>query len=1777
MAYNKYREFENNLNILEEILSNTSELSSTTKAFVETYKGFGAIKEVLYANDSDLWNSGNVRMRDLLPKLNNLIDQFANSNASSPHGILESLKNSTATAFYTPNEITDTIAQSVLSNNSLLKTVLEPSAGTGNFIKSLLELKPQLEVTAIEQDILTSCVGKALYQDNRNVEFINKRFQDIAQIAKQYDLVISNIPFGQIKVYDKGFLFSKNAAERKSLDRVHNYFFMRGLEKVKEGGLLAFITTSSFFNSPSNQIFRNEIFSNADLVSAVRFPDSMFENFAGTKAPSDLLIVRKNSNKIQQDLTLPEQQLTNTIETDDKIIWNEYFYKNRQSIIHDSLDLGHDQYGKRDYEVKFNSDAKAISESLSTILNSPKILISKAESTASIKAVNSNAQNLKIKSSNTTTGGGTDVAYYEALLRQKGTRKVARAYSKKVSSPDQLDLFSKLQDIDTNVIESKIKAVPTQRTASLPKQASFDFTVKNSPTDTSTAQNEVVNNNGITRFDELRRSSLKEGMIWFDGEDFSRATMNVISGGMSLQKLDINQLAADSGVRNFKADLFVQILHLRNTYLDLYFSEAELQTENKPARALLNDRYNDFVSSNGVLNKPSNMSYLKMDEPFYYDMRGIEVQSVNSDGKVNYSKTGIFDEPVNIRKADIQVTDEKSALIYSFNKYGHIKIDEMAAVSGIDRNMLLDKLSDQIIFNPKIRDYELKASYLSENIYDQISEFDKTVSDELSPSERNKFKSEIAKARNELFDNIPEKIPFDQLDVHLGERWVDTPIFEQFATDLFESATRLKYQAAKDEYTLDVFSPNFNYTTLYSVPSKAGTKSAKTIFEAAIVNQSMIIKYSVGTGDDKQTFVDNEGSKVANNKIEEIREKFKTWLTHPSQEQIRKHLTDKYNRLFNGVRLQDFDGSLLDLKQVNFKALGIPDLYKSQKDAVMKAICLQGGIVDHVPGGGKTLIQAVQAHEMKKIGLASKPMILGLKTNIQYLAATYKKAFPQDKIIAPTVEDFSKKNRLLFLNQIKNNNWDAIFLTHDQFARIEQDPAMQKMMMQRELADLNANIDSEKSEPTRAGLKGLQMAKQNLEVKLMALNDRINNRKDDLPHFGELGIDHIIVDESHMFKNLRFATRHTRVAGMGNPDGSQRAFNLLLALRTMQEQTGRDHQATFYSGTTLSNSLTELYLLFKYLTPKELEKRSISNFDAWASIYARKSTEYELNLANQFVLKERFRGFSKVPELIKDYRRITDYRDANDIGLDRPNREDIMCVVKQTPAQKEYFAKVLEFLEKKDPSILNLNYSESQLNALSLIATNLCSLASIDMRLIDPSHDDHPKSKLNTCANNVYERYLRHNDVQGTQLVFSDIGTPGSANFDLYADLKNKLVDKGIKSEEIGFIHDYDADKKKAMLHLMMENGQIRVLIGSTSKMGTGLDIQDRVVTMHQLTLPWKPSDIDQRVARGQRTGNWVAKLHLNNVVENIYYCVEDSPEVAKLELLKNKSFFISQAKSNTISARTIDEGDLSEDTGMSYGDMIAMLSGNKDLVERNKLEKKLTQLLSMKDGFQASQTRNLTKLSDLKTIVQHREKIVEDLALNIKHYKSVVQYEKGSSEKVINRTQLDDFTFSKEQQLGAKLLEMSKSTMNDNNVKIGNLYGFNLFMAENHYIDDDGKRHQQNTFYAKLNGKPVEFNNGFLYDKPERAARYFINSLNRMDSILERESSKLFKDQEDLKFAENASNKTFEKHADIKDLQSKIKSIDERIAKDLDSRREDPDNDLDVGNEQEPQKGPKR
>ena len=1426
------------------------------KSVLDKYTGFGGMTFVLNPLDRPWSKSDQIYVDDTI-ELHTLL-RGASGSEREYDAWVESLKASTLTAYYTPREIPEAIFKCIFGNRKdyyakgfLPKTVLDPAAGMGVFGRMCQYVDTaytgNVSVTYFEKDILTATMLKALAAGNKGFVYCDGFENFPKDELGMYDLVSTNVPFGNISVFDEDYTNSKDAVRRDAAKMIHRYYVLKGLDCLRNGGIEAYIITSNYLNRDSDQLA--EALKSARLIGAYRLANNLFKE-SGTEVGTDLLVLQKEEGRA--GLTADESMLLTTYE-DGGCPTNMYFQCYPNHVIATSTEHDTDAYGKPGFVYSHKNGVAGIANDMAKVLG----------------------EDMK---------NNCDVTLFEnrSQKKAKAEKKEEPKYTKR-----EIDL----------------------------------------------------------RF-------------------------------------------------------------LYECYDALYKYEAEKQEENADLRKELNGTYDKFVEEFGMLNKAENRKAaekLKITDVLALEIRVDNGQSSMVNGQ--WVKADIMLRPIAFSTEELHGADTpQEALAQSLNDYGRPDMKYMSAMTGMDEDELLEALDGEVFYNPLSKEYEIKAKFICGNVIEKLEtikkrypELDMSDAREGDLTEYRPDEKKVVAAISALRAAIPTPIPFEDLDFNLGERWVDPKVYGDFASEFFsmpENPDRswqggkveitVKYQPLIDQYAVEKDRGNQKIYTQYAVKSEVTDLDGMDLLVHALQNtcpkMMRYIRDSRGwkMKNDRGDYLkeeDPEKTQLANTKVEEIRQGYADWLQRRSRE-FKEHLADVYNRKFNCFVKPKYDGSHQTFPGIDLKGLekkyGIRSIYQSQKDCVWMLLLNGGGICDHEVGAGKTLIMCMAAHEMKRLGMCHKPMIIGLKANVSAIAETYRTAYPEAKILFAREADNSGQNRIDFFNKMKNNDWDCVIMSHDQFGRIPQSDRVQLELMREEVSQIEESLKAingwgyQMSSRVR---RGLEQRKKNMGVKIQALQHSIEKHKDDVTDFDLLGIDHIFVDESHQFKNLGFSSRHDRVAGMGNTKGSKRAYNLLMAIRTIQQKTGRDLGATFLSGTTVTNSLTELYSLFRYLRPKALAAQGISCFDAWAAIFTKKSQEFEFSITNQIVLKERFRYFIKVPELAQFYNEITDFKTAEDVGIERPKKHAMLLNIKPTPDQEEFIKRLMKFAQSGDFSLIGIDCpTDKQQKAKMLYATDMARKMSLDMRLIDAGYADHPRSKASKCAQLIKRYYDQYDEQKGTQLVFSDLSTyQGDGKWNVYEEIKRKLTDDyGIPAREIRFIQECKCDSKKQALIKDVNDGKVRVLFGSTSMLGTGVNAQQRVVAVHHLDTPWRPSDLEQRDGRAIRKGNEVAKLYADNKVDIIIYAVERSLDSYKFNLLHCKQTFINQLKRGQLDIRTLDEGSFDENTGMNFSEYMAILSGNTDLLERAKLEKKIAALESEKKNFYRDKREQEDKRSTL-------------------------------------------------------------------------------------------------------------------------------------------------------------------------------------------------------------------
>ena len=1866
MAFNRKQKLRDNIEAIRTAFTLEREQRAATaeeQAILRRYCGFGGLKCILNParelTDAIHWAKSDLELFAPTVELHRLIRENSRDDLEYKR-FLDSLKASVLTAFYTPKEITDTIADVLADYSVRPSRVLEPSAGVGVFVDAVLRHNPDADVMAFEKDLLTGTILRQLHPDKKmridGFEKIEKPFNNY------FDLAMSNIPFGDIAVFDAEFQRSESFGRRSAQKAIHNYFFLKGLDTVRDGGIVAFITSQGVLNSAKTSV-RNELFSQANLVSAIRLPNNLFSDNAGTEVGSDLIILQKNLHKTEMS---QDERLLTVIQTDTKtnLTDNAYFIHHPERIVHTSAKLDTDPYGKPAMVYLHEGKTAGIAEDLRRMLDEdchmrlvmrlysgaigqareqkavavevkteqpamkPEATITARTEEAQAEKPQPIAEKPEIEPRQTNHSNAVQLTLLdlwgmpieEPAKKKKATKKENKAKrlpskpkppittvppvesvkpateSKEAKSEnagkqgDPEDIYATL-DWETNppingFYEMMMGLTPERRkelrrlAAEHQEKQRVDGTdVKAAPAipekearKQPEAQQEVTpdhvtDNNASVKpatslFPEFETEKPKEepldlsprpfnGMLephHRDGSMVLDASRNlgylkdITPYGATFQPLDLTSYQKE------KAMLYVS---LRDTYERLYNYEAEYHDEGVAQREALNTCYDEFVMRYGNLNAKQNVKLVMM------DAGGRDILSLEraEDGK--FVKADIFDRPVSFSVENhANVGSPEEALSASLNKYGTVNLGYMRGITDSTEEELLNALKGRIFYNPLVTGYEIKDRFIAGNVIEKAERIEAWMGNN-PESER---LPEIKQALDALKEAEPQRIAFEDLDFNFGERWIPTGVYAAYMSHLFGTDVKIAYSASMDEFSVACGYCTMKITDEFLVKGYYRNYDGMHLLKHALHNTCPDMMKSIGKDENGNDIKvrDSEGIQLANAKIDEIRNGFTEWLEEQSP-QFKERLTTMYNRKFNCFVRPKYDGSHQTFPDLNLKGLasrGIKSVYPSQKDCVWMLKQNGGGICDHEVGTGKTLIMCIAAHEMKRLNLAHKPMIIGLKANVAEIAATYQAAYPNARILYASEKDFSTANRVRFFNNIKNNDYDCVIMSHDQFGKIPQSPELQQRILQAELDTVEENLEvlrQQGKNVSRAMLKGLEKRKYNLVAKLEKVEHAIKSRTDDVVDFKQMGIDHIFIDESHQFKNLTFNTRHDRVAGLGNSEGSQKALNMLFAIRTIQERTGKDLGATFLSGTTISNSLTELYLLFKYLRPKELERQDIRCFDAWAAIFAKKTTDFEFNVTNNVVQKERFRYFIKVPELAAFYNEITDYRTAEDVGVDRPHKNEILHNIPPTPDQEYFIKQLMEFAKTGDATLLGrLPLSETEEKAKMLIATDYARKMALDMRMIDPNYEDHPDNKASHCAKMIAEYYHKYDAHKGTQFVFSDLGTyqPGDG-WNVYSEIKRKLTeDYGIPASEVRFIQECKTDKARKAVIDAMNAGTVRVLFGSTSMLGTGVNAQKRCVAIHHLDTPWRPSDLQQRDGRGVRAGNEIAKHFAGNNVDVIIYAVEKSLDSYKFNLLHCKQTFISQLKSGAMGARTIDEGAMDEKSGMNFSEYMALLSGNTDLLDKAKLEKRIASLEGERKSFNKGKRDSEFKLESKTGELRNNTAVIEAMTEDWNRFLSIVQTDKEGNR--LNAVKVDGVDSTDEKVIGKRLQEIAKNATTGGLYKpVGELYGFPIKVVSERMLKE-GLEFTDNRFVVEGNYK-YTYNNGHLaMADPIAAARNFLNALERIPSIIDQYKAKNEVLEKEIPQLQEIAGKVWKKEDELKQLKSELATLDRKIQLEL-------------------------
>lgn len=1619
-SFSKPNTYQNNINALQTLLAIEKQQQPATpeqQDILARYSGFGGLKEILLnpLNDAEWKTESDARLRVYVTQV---YKAFKALDPDESLGLLQSAKRSILNAHYTSYPIINSIYNAVELAGFKRGNILEPSAGIGNFLAAMpQEMATASNVTAIEMDI---CSGMILQKLFPTAETMITGFEKTTFLENHYDLVISNIPFGDVPVFDKQLANHRDKSYQEAADNIHNYFFAKSMLLTRPGGLIAVITSRYTLDSTQNKNIRELIHNKAAFLGAIRLPDTAFKSNAGTEVVSDIIFLKKfdlGEKAVQNHsfLNVKSEPFTDVNGVSGMLTYNEYFHEYPLHL------LGTKEFGGLYRKDEFNLKGN-------TQLDLPDAILSVAK---------------KIFTEPVLKPSTMDVNDGRLSSLQKDL-------SVSLSDYDQIGNLVLTDDGIAGIISAETYV-----------NDALDEKVRSLGITAATIRNNQLS---VYEHDRLREN----------GIDINNFFMKVIEP-VRINKTDLPKVKELIALRKLTKELLFKEMN--------FFADASLEL----LRQNLYHNYSKFIIRFGNLLNKNNEKILSLDAD------GFIIQSLEKKNKVtNRIEPAdiLFKRTVRPLREVNHADNVQDAVTLSLQRYGHIHINYICELMDQTyENLMQSQKGDaSFIFRDVDGSYQTREAYLSGNVVEKLA-----------------IAKQYAEEDHSFLNNVeqlqkvqPRPIPMVDIYSPLHTRWLPTDDIKSFLSHLLHTDNfNLGFSKSLDTYSLTIYDK-----TAQSEAFKSARRSAAWVIEHALNGIEPIVKYTDKDAEGREVIIfdpqDTHFAKELYRKARNAWDEFK--LLDPER---RRNLESIYNKLYNTTVLRNYDGTHL-----HFPGLTNFTLRPHQKDAVFRNVQLMGGINDHKVGAGKTLVQIATAMELRRLAICNKPMIIGIKAQVPQLYETFRKAYPLSKVLFPSEKDFIKDNRLRLLNNIATNDWDCIILSHDQFNMIRQPLVLQEKIIE----ELKKEIEDEIwSTDDKALKKKLETQLYRYEQKLASLN---NQKKDDkVLDFSQLGIDFLMVDESAEYKNLEFLTKKRNIKGLGNPMASKRAFNMLIACRHLQQLHGADKGILFSSGTPISNTMAEFYLLMKYLRPAYMQKVGLTSFDRWAANFANDYSELEYYMG-KFMEVHRFREFTNLPELINMYREVTDVRNDQNLSLDKPKAVHELIKVAPSPVQLDHIEMLQEYINSKGIEYaetlgLTAGYDERRkINpSFAILAINYAKKLSLDPRLINQKLP--AGTKLEAAAVNIAGIYHDTTHLKGTQFIFCDLGTPKTknevdnlfnflegdipdadlheifgegyhdltrkpscesvkeklvsvlnityeeasnlvleantaGNFNVYNELKRLLVKNGVKEHEVAFVHDYNTRKQKELLYDSINRGEVRITIGSTKKLGTGVNAQQRCVAGHHIDIPWRPSDLEQRNGRFERQGNEIAKQFLDNKVNAFYYATERTLDASMYNTVGLKSHFIAQVKLSANPEVRIAK-DIEEDVDMSQ--MAAELSGDPIFKEKATLSKKITELEQLNRSWLHKRLNTEDNLKQSLRLKEHYENKIFVYENTIPFLKAI-PHENGTP---TFEGWVDGFCYDKPTSFGQALIREATTKLykqHGQQFLLGELWGFKIVGA---------------------------------------------------------------------------------------------------------------------------------
>jgi len=1189
----------------------------------------------------------------------------------------------------------------------------------------------------------------------------------------------------------------------------------------------------------------------------------------------------------------------------------------------------------------------------------------------------------------------------------------------------------------------------------------------------------------------------RETVVKQDGMDMAGVkdeSMFIHDGTVYRKTFDpdsLKHIAERVGFSNKKAEDRVKgMVALRDAFTALRVAQLDEHTEEKQVEFLrqkLNTIYDRFVKENGPINSQANKILFRQD-PSWPQVSALEESFDKGISTAVAKTTGEKSRTPSAKKAAIffkrtqspykpvtTAATAKDALSASLSEFGRINFERMSALYGKSQAEMINELGS-LVFEDPVSGWVTRDEYLSGNVKRKLAQ----------ARDAGKQDSRFDRNVEELKEVIPADVEAVDIVVRLGGHWIPTSDMSEFAAHLTGNLrAKASYDAISAKWSFSESHPSD------AAQAEFGTarKYADSILEAVANSKQIVVNDKDADG---KSFVNKAETAAANDKAERIKERFASWVWQSDER--RERLAKLYNDTFNTDRQREYDGSHL-----SFPGKISDDIVKlrpHQANAVWR--CLQGGttLLDHVVGAGKTFTMIATAMEMRRMGLAKKPVFTVPNHLVGQWAADFIKLYPGANILAATKQDFEAQNRKRFFSRIATGDWDAVVVAHSSFKLLASSPEFELEFIEMQIRDIEISIKNLREADGKDSRSVKQQEKQRDKLRAKLQRTLDSGSKDDNLNFAELGIDALFVDEAHEFKNLSFSTSMTRVGGL-NPAGSQRAADLFSKVMFIQRLTG-GRNVVFATGTPISNTMAEMYTMQRYLQYGTMQDQGVAHFDAWARMYGEVVSDWELSPAGKYVMRSRFSRFVNIPELMQQYLSFADVISRDDInrqlavqGKKLPVPEmvtgkPVNVVVERSVDQADYIGEPTKDKNGKEVypehSLVfrseNLPKRPGKGDDNMLVIMGLARKAALDMRLIDTAYPDDSGSKVNEAARRIKEQYDQWDHVRGTQLVFCDLSTPSKARgkeasrigellrradegdedaiveldkidpdelaaldskFSVYDDLKAKLINMGIKENEVAFIHDANTEQQKEDLFGKVRSGRIRVLMGSTQKMGAGMNVQERLVALHHLDAPWRPSDLEQREGRIIRQGNQLYDADPEGFRVFVgRYATKNTLDSRMWQTIETKARFIEQIKKGGTSERVI------EDIGgeaANAAEMKAAASGNPLILEEMTLRQKVQKLNQQKTNHDREQHR-------IKDTIRIKKKALVRMDGELPELKEDAETAAHIGQEFAMK--VGKKVFDKRQEAGETLVAVAKKIDSAKPVVIGTIGGFSITVHTN-------------------------------------------------------------------------------------------------------------------------------